>query len=110
MSAFGAPGGEEFRGVEAAEESLRDAEDFGGVAHAVGGIVFVVELAGQFADGPLCRDGGLLSLEWTGPPARGCAGGRMGVELTSLNNKLHSLELPDSHSMSGSRLEEGAGA
>lgn len=55
--------GEEFRGIEAAQEPLSDAEEFGGVAHAVGGIVFVVELAGQLAGGFVCRDGGLLSLE-----------------------------------------------
>jgi len=75
-------GGEEFRSVEAAEESLPHAEEFGGVAHTVGGIVFVVELVGQVAGGLVCRDGGLLSLEWTGPPARGCAGGRDGVDFT----------------------------
>lgn len=60
---IGALRGEELRGVEAAEERLPDTENFGGVAHAVGGIVFVVELAGQFAGGFVCRDGGLLSLE-----------------------------------------------
>lgn len=73
--------GEELRGVEAAEEPLPDTEKFGGVAHAVGGIVFVVELAGQVAGGSLCRDGGLLSLEWTGPPARVRRGPRR-VDLT----------------------------
>ena len=55
--------GEEFRGIEAAQERLPDTENVGGVAHAVGGIVFVVELAGQLAGGFVCRDGGLLSLE-----------------------------------------------
>ena len=78
----GALRGEEFRGIEAAQEPLPDTEKFGGVAHAVGGIVFVVELAGQVAGGSVCRNGGLLSLEWTGPPARGCAGGRDGIDFT----------------------------
>jgi len=79
----GALWGEEFRGIEAAEESLPDTEEFGGVAHAVGGIVFVVELAGQVAGGSLCRDGGLLSLRMDGAPgAGGCAGGRDGADFT----------------------------
>lgn len=61
MPAFRSLRGEEFRGVEAAQKRLPYAEDLGGVAHAVGGVVFVVELAGQVAGGVLCRDGALLS-------------------------------------------------
>ena len=98
----GALRGEEFRGIEAAQEGLSYAEEFGGVAHAVGGIVFVVESAGQVTGGLLCRDGGLLSLEWTKPPARGCAGGPDGsISLTEPVNNC-TRELPNSHIMSGS--------
>lgn len=50
VSAVGALRGEEFRGVETAQECLSDAEDVGGLAHAVGGVVFVVEFAGQCVD------------------------------------------------------------
>ncbi len=53
--------------VEAAEKHLPDTEDVCVVAHAVGWIVFVVKFAGLRAGGLVCRNGGLLSLEWTGP-------------------------------------------
>jgi len=83
--------GEEFRSIEAAQKSLPNAEKLGGVAHAVGRIVFVVELAGQVAGGSLCRDGGLLSLEWTGPPARGAPGAETGRSHSLNQQQLHSL-------------------
>lgn len=102
----GALWGEQFRGIEAAKEPLPHAEEFGGVAHAVGGIVFVVELAGQVAGGSLCRDGGLLSLRMDGAPGAGCAGGRDGsISLTEPTTAL--FELPNAHTMSGSPLEGG---
>jgi len=85
--------GEEFRGIEAAKEPLPHAEELGGVAHAVGGIVFVVELAGQVAGGSLCRDGGLLSAgrsaemavfsHWNGRGPR--RGGAPGAETGSIS-------------------------
>jgi hypothetical protein len=104
----GALWGEQFRGIEAAQEPLPHAEEFGGVAHAVGGIVFVVELAGQVAGGSLCRDGGLLSLRMDGAPGAGCTGGRDGsISLTEPTTAL--FELPNAHTMSGSPFEGGAG-
>ncbi|OQM77807.1 hypothetical protein B0E55_06300 [Rhodococcus sp. 66b] len=104
----GALWGEQFRGIEAAQESLPYAEEFGGVAHAVGGIVFVVELAGQVAGGLLCRDGGLLSLEWTGPPARGAPGAETGRS-HSLNQQLHSSSFRTHTPCPVARLKGGAG-
>ena len=71
VSALGALGGEEFRGVETAQERLPDAEDVGGLAHAVCRVIFVVEFAGQSiacAVGCFCLDGVSSFVCWTGPP------------------------------------------
>jgi hypothetical protein len=57
--------GHQFRLVEASQEALRDAEEFGGAAHGVGGVVLVVELV---ADGLRVRIHSTST--WRGPRCR----------------------------------------
>ena len=57
VPALRASGGEELRGVEAAEECLCHAENLGGMAHAVGRVVLVVELPGWAAIGRILLNG-----------------------------------------------------
>ena len=68
MAALRASGGEQLRGVEAAQECLRHAEDLGGMTHAVGRVVLVVELPGRVTVGRIFRNG-VTPFQRTGPPA-----------------------------------------
>jgi hypothetical protein len=91
VPAIGALRGEEFRSVETTQESLPDPEDVGGLAHAVGGVVFVVEFVGQCTAGGFYLNGSLLSVNGRDPRRRG---GRRGSGL-NFHTQLHSFELPD---------------
>jgi hypothetical protein len=68
VPALRTPGGQQFGGVKAAEECLCHAEDLGGMAHAVGRVVLVVELPGRVVVGRIVLNG-VTPFPCTGPPA-----------------------------------------
>ena len=57
----------------------------------------------------LCRDGSSSFAGMDGAPGAGVRRGPRRGRFHSLNQQLHSFELPNAHTMSGSPFEGGAG-